>query len=285
MAPIILSTCQRSPVRVPYEMPRYADSTEDVSMGSIHYIAMPLDAELRDLADRHAPQVRELTSDERHGIWELSATLEERTRAWIDQVNRSGTWRRYYSRTAHMWHEDLARANGETVPPAAALYLRPGPEGLFCTGVQDDIGGDWSFFGFMNLDDLERDLDVEPFLREYVRRLSIVVPDLLWLYDDGPQAYWRGLPISIRGRGTTRPPWTVPRWDRIPHHVVEVLGEAPPLPPETCRLCDVADHKVTPQLIADTIAPAHEQCVKIYRRGETGGILPARRGGPPDMEH
>lgn len=254
-------------------------------MGSIHYIAIPLDAELRDFADRHVPQVRELTPDERHAIQELSATLEERTHAWIDQVNRSNAWRRYYSRIAHMWLEDVARTDGETFPSADSLYLHPGPEGLFSTGVETDAGGEWSFFGFLNLDDLERDLDVEPFLREYVRRLSILVPDLLWLYDHGPQAYWRGLAISIKGRGTAYTHRTAPRRDRIPRHVMVALGEAPPLPPEKCRLCGKTDHGVTPQLIAGTIAPAHEQCVKIYRRGETGGILPARRGSPPDPEH
>lgn len=245
-------------------------------MGSIHYCAVPPEAELLDARHRRAALGRELSPGERRAIRDLSAALERRLREWMAGLNRSGAWRRHYSRAAHMWLEDVARADGEAVPPADGLYVHAGPEGLFCTGAEDEGWDDWSFFGFLNLDDLERDLDVEPFLREYVRRLSMLVPDLLWLFDHGPQAYWRGLAVTIKGRRSAGPRRTAPRRDRIPRHVMEALGDAPPLPPERCRLCGRADHGVTPQDLPGAVAPAHEECYKIYRRGVMGGLPPSK---------
>jgi hypothetical protein len=244
-------------------------------MGSTHFFAVPPQPRLRE---RPGPDVpRELFPPERRAIRDLSARLEERTLAWLDKVNRRGDWERYYSHTAHYWFEEVARANGKMIPPANRLYLRYAPQELFCTGIEDEGSDDRSFFGFLNLDDVETNLEIEPFLREYVRRLSALVPDLLWCFEYGEDAYWRGLAISIKHRGTIYPYRTAPRRDRIPPHVLDALGYVPPLPPERCQLCGRTDHGVTPQLLSDAVAPAHVDCFKIYWRGVRGGMPPSGR--------
>jgi hypothetical protein len=241
------------------------------SMATTQFYAVPPQLRLRVGRARDAPGPRELLPVERRAIHDLSLQLEDRTLAWMDRVNTRGDWEQYYSYTAHYWFEEVARADGGANPPPRELFLRYGPRELYCMGVDDWMSKDRSFLGLMDHDDIDTNLDLEPFLREYVRRLSALVPDLLWCWGYRGDAYWRGLPVSVVHRWRDYPLRTAPRRDRIPRHVMEALGGSPPLPPEKCQLCGRADHGVTPQLLSGAVAPAHEKCFKMHCRDARGG--------------
>jgi len=175
---------------------------------------------------------------------------------WIDELNKSGEWKKYYSDRFHRWFEAVRRADGEEIKPATELYLYPGGEELYSTGME--VEG-YIFFGFLNLDDVECDIEIDDFLKEYVRRLSIIIPDLLWLFDNRGEAYYRGISTTIKGRGTKYPSRTAVRKDKIPNYVKDVLGPVDIPSPQTCQFCKMADRKVTPQYL-DILIYAHESC-------------------------
>ena len=236
---------------------------EEVNMGSIHFFAVRPEEKLAEGPWFEYRRNRVLTKEEQEKVEDLSGKLEAWTYAWMEELNKTGKWKRYYSDRFHRWLEDVYEANGEDIEPATELYLYPGTEGLYCTGIEetDDI-----FFGFMNLDDVECDFDVVHFLREYVRRLSIIIPDLLLLFDHYGEAYYRGIPITIKREGTKFPKRTAPRKDRIPGYVKDALGPVEILEPESCQFCKKADRKVTPQYI-DRLFHAHESCfLEFFKR-------------------
>lgn len=230
-------------------------------MGSVHFFAVMPEEKLAERPRFEYRRDRLLTEEEREKIEELSSKLEASTYAWMEEVNKSGKWKRYYSERFHSWLEDLYEANGEEIEPATELYLYPGIEGLYCRGIEEEDGtGIGIFFGFMNLDDVETDFNVVHFLREYVHRLSIIIPDLLWLFDYQGEAYYRGTPITIKDRGSKYPPRTAPRKDQIPKYVRDALGPVEIPPPEPCQFCKKADRRVTPQYI-NRLIHAHEGCL------------------------
>ncbi|MEM4311415.1 MAG: hypothetical protein QXX95_03405 [Nitrososphaerales archaeon] len=85
-----------------------------------------------------------------------------------------------------------------------------------------------------------------PFIMEYVRRLNILIPDLIWLFQYEGNTFYQGRPILIKRRPLKLPSRATQVKDVIPRYVREVLGivDEPPL---QCLFCGRSDVKVTPQ--------------------------------------
>ncbi len=231
-------------------------------MGSIHFWAVTPEEKLAEGPWFEHRGSRALTERERREIGELSSELEERTYAWLGEMNESGEWKEYYSDRFHRWLERVRERDGEKMEPANDLYLHLGGEELYCTGIEVS---DSIFFGFLNLDDVECDFNIVRFLREYVRRLSIIMPDLIWIFDHHDEAYYGGVPVTIKRKGIKNPNRTATRRDRIPRHVKEILGAVEMPPPKTCQFCRKADRRVTPQYLNGLIH-AHERCFLDFYR-------------------
>ncbi len=225
-------------------------------MGSIHFFAVEPEEKLMERSWLEYREPRTLTNQERKDIEKLSNKLEARTYVWMKKVNKSGLWKKYYSDRFHRWSDYLYEEEEEEIEPATELYLYPGIEGLYCTGIGES---EEIFFGFMNLDDVECDFNVIHFLREYVLRLSIINPGLLWIFDYDGGTYYRGIPITIKRKSVKYPVRTAPRKDNTPKYVKEALGSVKMLAPDTCPFCKEADGKVTVQYL-DKLIHAHETC-------------------------
>lgn len=228
-----------------------------MNMGSIHFFAVKPEEKLAEGPWFEYRGNRTLTDEERKRIKGLSRALEDRTYAWIDELNKSAEWKKYYSDRFHRWFEGVRRADGEEIKPATELYLYPRGGELYSTGME--VEG-YIFFGFLNLDDVECDIEIDDFLKEYVRRLSIIITDLLWLFDYREEAYYRGMPIIIKRKGTKYPARTAPARNQIPKYVRDALGTMEIPPPETCQFCKKTDIKVTPQYL-NKLTHAHEGCL------------------------
>lgn len=226
-------------------------------MPSVHYLAKSIK---NAIFPSNFPSFtcRTLSSNEKRQIKKLARELEKRTYEWIKKVNSSGDWKKYYCKEwgyGYGWYrpEPLSRSKG--------LYLRTYPYGLYHPGYYKKIfPTDDVYFGFTNLDDIEANFEVIPFVLEYVRRLSTMVKDLIWLFEYEGNGFFRGRPLYIKRGGIKLPPRTIAVKDSIPEYVKEALGYVEELPALRCEFCGKSDLKVTPQFVERELF-AHEKCL------------------------
>jgi len=200
---------------------------------------------------------RRLSKDEVRSIRKLSLELEKLTQKWIETANSTGECRKYY----------LQRRSDDYGPDepkgSKGLRLYSPIEGLYHPGVYEEgEPPEESFFGYTNMDDVEANFNVIPFIEEYVRRLSGLITDLVWTFDYSGEAFYRGRVMTIKKYGYAKhPPCTAPRKDPIPVYVHRALSPSEiKLPYLRCTYCKKRDGEVTPQFIGKTFS-AHESCL------------------------
>ncbi|MGB9658926.1 MAG: hypothetical protein ACPLY9_00170 [Nitrososphaerales archaeon] len=228
-------------------------------MPSVHYFAESTkDALFPPNFLNFSGPSRTLSNNEKKAIKKLACELEKRTYEWITEVNSSGEWRKYYFRE---WHDGYGWYEPEPLKRSSGLYLRTYPYGLYHPGYYEKPSLTSNvYFGFTNLDDIEANFRIIPFIMEYVRRLSMMITDLVWLFEYEGNAFFRGRPLHVKKTTIKLPPRTVAAKDQIPEYVKNALGHVKELPLLKCEFCGKSDSKVTPQFIEKEIF-AHERCL------------------------
>lgn len=218
-----------------------------VSYGAFSPLALSTDEETRNKA-------RTLTIDQKQESRILAQAKDswERLKRWMNEVNRKGEARTYYSA------EFVALA-----PPQVGGFLP-------LDRLQVDVARHEVLFNPDPMGSRKRDpgvvfhattdfrqaaanFDLNPFVEAYVRRLSVEVPEYVWRI--GPRFYDRSLGLAF---DPTSRSFNVRRYP-VPKQVVDAFGAIKQILVMDCKVCGKTDDKVIAQP-SDKTGYAHTEC-------------------------
>ena len=218
-----------------------------LSYGAFSPLVLSNDEEVRNKA-------RALAIDQKQESRILAQAKDswERLKRWINEVNRKGEARTFYSA------ESVALA-----PPSIAGFLP-------LDRLQIDIARHEQLFNPDPLGSRKRDpgvvfhattdfrqavanFDLSPFVEAYVRRLSVEVPEYVWRI--GPHFYDRSIGLAFDP--TTRA-FSVRRYP-VPKPVVDAFGAIKQVLVHECGVCGKTDDKVIAQP-TDITPFCHTEC-------------------------
>ena len=218
-----------------------------VSYGAFSPLALSQDEEVRNRARALAIDVQQESR-----ILAQAKDSWERLKRWMNEVNRKGEARQYYSA------EFVALA-----PPQRAGFLP-------MDRLQVDIGRHEQLFNPDPMGSRKRDpgvvfhatsdfreaaanFDLTPFVEAYVRRLSVEVPEYVWRI--GPRFYDRSIGVAFDAEKRA---FSVRRYP-VPKQVVDAFGAIKSILVMECKFCGKTDDKVVAQP-SDKTPYAHAEC-------------------------
>jgi hypothetical protein len=218
-----------------------------VYYGAFSPLALAEDEDTRNKA-------RAMSIDQRQESRILSQAKDswERLKRWVNETNRKGEARTYYSA------EMVAQA-----PPQRAGFL---PQDR----LQMDIGRHEQlfnpdplaarkrdpgvvFYAYSDFREAAANFDLTPFVEGYVRRLSQEVPEFVWRI--GPHFYDRSIGLAFDAETRS---FSVRRFP-VPKQVVDAFGAITSILVMKCGVCGKEDDKVVAQPSEKT-AYAHKEC-------------------------
>ena len=218
-----------------------------ISYGAFSPLALAEDEDTRNRA-------RGLAIDQRQESRILAQAKDswERLKRWVNEVNRKGEARQYYSAEAVA----LAPPQRAGFLPMDRLQLDVGrheqvfnPDPLH--GRKRDPGV--VFHATSDFREAVANFDLSPFVEGYVRRLSLEVPEYVWRI--GPHFYDRSIGLKFDPETRSFQPRRYP----VPKQVVDAFGAIKSILVHPCALCGKEDDQVVAQ--PNGVVPyAHHAC-------------------------
>ena len=218
-----------------------------VCYGAFSPLALSTDEDVRNKARALAIDVQQESR-----ILAQAKDSWERLKRWMNEVNRKGEARTFYS--------------------AEFVALGPPSRGGFLPmdRLQVDIGRHEQLFNPDPMGSRKRDagvvfhassdfreaaanFDLNPFVEAYVRRLSVEVPEYVWRI--GPRFYDRSIGVAFDVKTRS---FSVRRYP-VPKQVVDGFGAIKQILVMECKVCGKTDDKVVAQP-SDKTPFAHTEC-------------------------
>lgn len=215
--------------------------------GAFSPLALSEDEDARNRA-------RSLAVDQRQESRILSQAKDswERLKRWVNETNRKGEARTYYSAE----FVALAPPNRRGFLPLDRLQMDVARhEQLF---NPDPLGSRKRdpgvvFHACSDFREAVANFDLTPFVEAYVRRLSGEVPEFVWRI--GPHFYDRTIGLAFDPETRSFSPRRYP----VPKQIVDAYGSVTSLLVMKCPLCGKEDDKVVAQPSEKT-PYAHKEC-------------------------